>query len=255
MTTLLLICLSIGIACVLPLAEAAPRLVTANLCADSLALILAPEHTRAVTHLARDPHLSPVADRAAGYPIHNGTAEAMLPFAPTLIVGGDYTTTAALELLERLDYSVARLPMPQSTAEVIAVIRQFAALVDAVAQGEQLIAALEPALIPTPARATALVYLPNGFTVGRHTLMHDLLAAAGYDNAAPFDGWGFLSVEQVLWRQPHTLVFSDEDTAFSLARLPLRHPALTPPRTVSLASRAWGCPGPWLIDAVDELRR
>ncbi len=250
------LCLLWGLLLIFPPYGYSQRLVTANLCADNLALALVPERLVAVSELARDPELSPMAEAAQNYPVHNGTAESIVTFRPDLVIGGEFGAHMTLNLLERLNYRVERLPLPRDIPMALASLRTFAQWVNAEAKGEQMIAALAPHLVPQPPHERALVYLPRGFTAGQNTLVTDLLATGGMQNATPFTGWGYLSVEQVVRLRPDVLFLPDETPSFALAHLPLRHPILehTIPRRSTLTGRSWGCSGPWLRTAVDQLK-
>src|SRR5262245_6215272 len=71
--------------------DAPRRIVSLDLCTDQLMLELAPrEHIAAVTHLAADPTVSAIPDKARGLAITHGGAEDVLRLDPDLVLAGPY---------------------------------------------------------------------------------------------------------------------------------------------------------------------
>lgn len=92
-----------------PLAAAEPprRVVSANLCTDQLAmLIAAPGQLVSVSQVARDPVSSAMAAEAEGFAVNHGTAEEIFLLAPDLVLAGEYLRSDARLTLERLGLRV-----------------------------------------------------------------------------------------------------------------------------------------------------
>jgi len=244
------------------LADGAGRIVSINLCADALVLSLAPERVLAVSELARDERLSPVAARAASVPVTDGNAEAVLRLDPDLVVAGRFTTRATVALLKKLDVPVLELDTPTTLEATRAQIREVAGRLGVAARGERLVARLDAAL----ARAAdhpevapvAAVYLPNGATAGSGSLIDELLEHAGLVNLADQLGirrWGTLSLESLLLAAPDLLIVEREHPYPSLATGLLGHPALAGlgADRVVLPGQYWSCAGPWLAEALGRL--
>ena len=258
------------LASVVGASNAAPqRIVSLNLCADELVLRLAPPGTvKSVTWLARDPTLSNVSALAHEVPVNRGLAEDVVPLAPDLVIAGAYTTRTAVALLQRLGIPVLELPVPSSVDEALAQIATVAAALGATEKGTQLIADIRSGLSEVPIAPTgsshviAAVYQPNGLTIGKGSLVNDLLNRAGLRNLAVerrIDNYGELPLEVLLFARPDLLIINeDEDRGPALAYEVLRHPALVRryrgARVVSVPSAWWSCPGPRLVDAVQRLQ-
>ena len=251
--------------------SAAPqRIVSLNLCADELVLRLAtPGTVKSVTWLARDPALSNVSALAHDVPVNRGLAEDVVPLAPDLVVAGAYTTRTAVALLKRLGIPVLELPVPSSVDEALAQITTVAAALGEPAKGAQLIADIQNGLSELHIASTgssepiAAVYQPNGFTIGKGSLVNDLVSRAGLRNLAVerrIDNYGELPLELLLFAQPDLLIMNaEEDRGPAMAYEVLRHPALVRryrgARVVRVPSAWWSCPGPRLVDAVQRLQR
>ncbi|MBK9079818.1 MAG: hypothetical protein IPL91_12170 [Hyphomicrobium sp.] len=84
-------------------AEPPRRIVSLNLCTDQLLLdLVEPERIAGVSYLATDPTLSADAVRLEPFKKLKGTAEEVLALHPDLVIAGEYTTGATVDLLRRL---------------------------------------------------------------------------------------------------------------------------------------------------------
>ncbi len=249
-------------------ADAKPRrVVSLNLCADQLVLMLAEaSNVAAVSYLARDPANSYMASAARGVPTTRGRAEEILPLEPDLVLAGRFTSQGAVAFLKRTGHRVAVLDPPEDFAGVRAQVRRVAALLDEAERGEALLSdmdrRLERAGRAAPAgRPTAAFYLPDGYTAGGGTPVHSVLAAAGFRNAAAelgVTGNAALPMERLIASDPDMLILgSFGDGGASVAEETLRHPALAKSMKgktlLRIPARLWVCPGPMLAEAVELL--
>ncbi len=244
--------------------HARPRVVSLNLCTDELALRLAdPGQVLSVTHLARDPLSSNVADLARDVPVNRGLAEEVVPLKPDLVLAGAYTARSATAVLRRLGFEVVELTEPQTLDEAYAQIRMVAARLGVPERGAAMVREMEAAFARLPPvvgpRPTAVVLRPNGFTTGRGSLADELMEKAGLANLAgrlPTDKMGQLALEEIVRAAPDLVVVNaDEAAPPSLADALLHHPALAPfkDRTLALPLKLWTCAGPDLAEAATLL--
>jgi hypothetical protein len=187
--------------------NAVQRIVSINICGDLLALSLAPRaHIASITFLAADEVMSPIAELAEGVPRNYGMAEEVLALDPDLVLAGRYTARATVNLLKRLGYTVLEFDIAESMDDARAQIRVAAAAMGVIEAGENMIAKLDAriqAARPRPGqeRPLAVVYGPNGFTLGPHSLSGSLIEIAGFENLAARAGIlrvGQLPLEQLL---------------------------------------------------------
>jgi iron complex transport system substrate-binding protein len=244
------------------------RIVSLNLCTDQLVLALADrDAVRSVTWLAHNPNISVLAAQAAQVPVNHGLAEEVIPLAPDLVLAGAYTTRTAVALLQRLGVPLLEVGMPQSVSAIYDQIRTVARALGQPERGEAMIAAMAAelaALGPPPEgpRPVAVLYHPNGFTVGQGSLIDDLLARAGLRNLAAelaIDNYGRLPLEVLLLGQADLLILNTaDDVAPALAHQILRHPSLARAfprlRTMVVPPRFWNCAGPWVVEVIARLR-
>ncbi len=245
------------------------RVVSLNVCADQLVLLLAqPEAIKSVTWLARDPDISGVAEQAQNVPINYGLTEEIVPLAPDLVVAGVYTARTTVAFLKRLGIPVLDLDIPQSIAAMLKQVRVVAGALGETEQGERLIASLNTRLaalphIATQSRPLAAVWRPNASAAGRGSLIDAVLQRAGLDNLATHPDMaqhGQLSLESLLLGYPDILILnSDNEKLPSLAHELMRHQAVAaafpPTRTAVVPERLWACGGPGVVEAIEILSR
>ncbi|PWR24605.1 ABC transporter substrate-binding protein [Zavarzinia aquatilis] len=250
-----------------PTIAAPARIASMNLCTDELVLQLADlDRVVSVSYLSRDPGGSNVAALAEQVPVNHGLAEEILAARPDIVFAGIYTSQASVALLRQAGMKVVAFDAPVSFEEVVAQIREVAALLGEASRGETMIADMErrlAAIAPAPKPLRTLVLRPNGFTVGGGSLVDTLIRRAGLANlgADPaLSTYREMPLEALVLAKPDLVILDEEEVpAPALAYDVLRHPVLRhmPYRmtVTGLPSRLWTCAGPAIVDAVSVLAR
>ena len=252
-----------------PAAAKPTRIVSLNLCTDELVLRLAPrENIVSVTWLSRDPRNANMAEAARAVGVNHGLVEEVLAARPDLVIAGAYTTRATVALLKRVGMPVREFGVPRNLAEMRNQIAEMAALLGEEERGAALLAGIDARLAALAAklpaeRRPAIVLRPNGFTVGRGSLVDEILTLAGLDNAAArlgIESYGQIPLETVALGGAELLILNDTpDGPPSLAHEVLHHPLIKKLgerlKLVALPSRLWTCAGPSMLDAIEELMR
>jgi len=245
-------------------AEMPRRIVSMNLCADQMVLLLAePGTVASVSFLTADPHESPVAHLVGDIVLNHGQAEEVIALDPDLVVAGRYTTSAAKVLLRRLGYNIVEVDMPPDFAGVRDAYHALGAALGREAMAQDIIedidrkfAALDDQ-VAGQSYGSALILDANGFTVGRPSLVDQMLSRIGLTNVAAKLGvgdFGQLSMEAVLLAEPDYMVrLLYRPDAPSLANQTLSHPALVRflgGQPMISVPQSWvNCGGPYLADA------
>ncbi len=124
------------------------RVVSFNVCADQLVVALAdpgPDR-RAVALCAPIPRSSVVAEQGAPtIRCSAGTAEAMVPLKPDLVLVGPWDRPLTQRLLHVLGFRIVNVPLINDLTTGIAQIREIAKLLGHPERGEALIAEIEAA--------------------------------------------------------------------------------------------------------------
>lgn len=250
-----------------PAVGAPKRVVSINLCTDQLAMMLAaPGQLVSVSHLAREPLSSAMAEEAVQYPENHGLAEEIALLRPDLVLAGRYNAVATTALLRRLGIPVAIFDSETSFDGIRSNIRKMGATLGRQAEAEALITGFDSdlaALGPAPADPVrAALYYANGYTSGDATLAAEILSAAGLTNIAGelgLSGGGVVALEQLVLADPDLLIRGQRYTASSRAEEILDHPALAAleNRTTSgaMADRDWVCGTPHVMKAILKLRQ
>lgn len=253
-------------------AAAAPlprRIVSLNACLDAMLVHLADRNQiAALSHYARDPHGSTVAEQAKSLPYTWESAEEVIALRPDLVLASQHSALATRNALKRLEVPVQRFAVPKTIAESLAQVRKVARLIGRPERGEALVARVEAALAaaaPAPGarRLTALIYQPNGFAAGPNTLVDEVMTRAGFDNVARRYGlkaWGNVGLERLLADPPEVLLVGEPAPgARGWADRVMTHPALKSiagrMRQARLPERLLYCGGPVLIETADAMAR
>jgi iron complex transport system substrate-binding protein len=240
------------------------RIVSVNLCTDELVLRLADhKNIASVTWLAATSSASNVADLAMQIPVNHGLAEEVIPLDPDLVVAGIYTARAAVALLKRTGIPVLDLDVPRSLSEIRAQYRQVGQALGEEERAERVIAEMDSRLAAIPVNLTsprprAMVFNPNGYTIGKGTLTDEIITRAGMENLSAtlgIDKYSQISLETVVTNAVDVLIVSAyRDGPPAMATEVLRHPVLAKiadrTRIAVVPSRLWACAGPGNIDAI-----
>jgi iron complex transport system substrate-binding protein len=243
------------------------RIVSLDLCADQLLIgLVERERIAAVTHLAADPDVSAIWEKAKGVPMTRGAAEDVLRYRPDLILAGPFGAPSTVGLLRRLERNVVLVPLAADLDGVRTAVRIVAAAVGEDARGQAMIDAFDRRLAklaaaPRRPAPTALVYQVGGAVYVAGDLAGAVLAAAGFRNKAAeyrLTRSGQVPLELLAASPPDLLVLtSAADEYRTVVSDNLRHPVLGLLRrqraTVEVPWRLWQCGTPHIADAIVQL--
>lgn len=243
------------------------RIVSLDLCADQLLIELV-ERNRiaAVTHLAADPAVSAIPEKARGIPITHGAAEDVLRYDPDLILAGPYGVSSTVSLLRRLNRNVVIVPLPSDLHGVRLAMRIVAAAVGERDKGEAMVAGfdrrVQQVASPSSARPpSAVIYQVGGTVSGPGSLAEAMLVSAGFRNKADeyrLTRGGQVPLELLVAEPPDLLVLSSNAHEYRTAVADnLRNPVLRRLRqehaSLELPWQLWLCGTPRLADAIERL--
>ncbi len=249
-----------------PVGAGAPeRIVSINVCADQLVLMLADRaRIASLSHLAADPRVSAMADAARGLPRNHGQAEEIVLLKPDLVLASAFAAGPTNALLRRLGYRVVEVPVAGSLDDIEENIALVAGAVGAPGRGRTLAATFAaetagPARRPETAPMAAL-YWANGYSSGPGTLANAVVEAAGFRSlgrALGIRGAGVLPLETMLAAAPDFLVLGEGWGGAALAGAARDHPALRrrfpDRRRIALPQRFWLCGTPMVAHAIRRL--
>jgi iron complex transport system substrate-binding protein len=247
------------------------RIVSLNLCVDQILLEVVPhERIAGVSFLATDPSMSMMAREAEGLPAVRGSAEEILALDPDLILAGEYTTAATVDLLRRLGRRVEIVPMASSFEGIRKVVMLVGGLTGESDRAAALVQAFDARLAEVKASAVVRSETPpprafamqvNSLASGEGSLVDEVLREAGFENAArsrKLGPAGQLPLESLIADPPDVIVRANSAADFRTVLADnLRHPAfraLDASRpSVTIPMNEWLCGTPRIVDAVERL--
>ncbi|MEN9727249.1 MAG: hypothetical protein RL434_1615 [Pseudomonadota bacterium] len=241
------------------------RIVSLNLCTDSLLLEVAPRSAHlSLTRLSQDPGLSPLAAEASRHASNNGGVEEVVNFRPQLVLSAN-DSSPAVQLLQRLGYRVEIFPPAETLLMYEQALARLAGLLATEPLARQLLQKLHQRLqaLPRLAAPTEVVLLSgNGYVRGEGTLSRELLAVVGLKDIGSrytTTAQGAVPLEALVRDPPSWLVAGVASAGTpSLADEYLGHPALQSvfdesTRVIPLPEMLWTCGGSYFADAAEAL--
>ena len=245
-------------------AQAAPRVMSLDQCADQYVLALSPREAIVGVSPRVDDRDSYLRAQAAGLPQRRASAEAVLAARPDVVVrywGGDARLTTTLE---RRGVRVVKIDEAEGFDDVAANVRRVAEALNRRAAGEAIVTRMDAQLAASKGAwggQSALYLTPSGFTAGEGTLINAVLAAAGLRSAPGRPGYAPVSLERLAMEPPARMVlgFFDDFTKAMERWGPGRHRVLdrlAGERTIgSLPGAIAGCPGWFAADGALALAK
>jgi iron complex transport system substrate-binding protein len=195
------------------------RIVSAVLAGDEmLAALVAPERIASVTFYADNPAISAAAGVFPSSTNRNhGRIEELLAQQPDLAVVASYNDAVTVRLLLKTGVAVVRLPDARSFADIVSGIQTLGSAVGAADRAAAVVANMQTRIaavrrrVAGRARPRVLYYALGGFTVGRGSLIDEMIALAGGRNVAREAGvaaHGRISAELAIALQPAVLLVS-----------------------------------------------
>jgi len=247
------------------------RVVSQTVGTDELLLALAdPSQIAALSHLAKDPVFSPVANEAANHPcLSTSDAESILKFHPDLVLIASYTRAETKALLRRTGVKLLILERFENLDDLYANARLIGSALghpdraeDAIRSWQRRVAALGKKLQDVhPVRVLAASTFP--FTAGAETTFQDVCEHAGALNVAAeagLKGHQPTPTEKLLTWNAEVLVASGEEGNHVIERLrelpPYKFlPAMKAGRVVLVSGPRMASTAQARLDAYEELAR
>jgi len=251
-------------------AEAAPRpmrIVSLNMCIDSILIeLVSHDRIAALSHYARDPQRSMIAEAAQHLPITYETAEEVVALRPDLVLTSRHSAVATRNALKRVGIRFELFDVPDTVEQSMEQIRTVAHLLGAAREGEALVARIQAALDAArpPSNEpslTAAIYQPGGLSAGANTVVDELMELTGLRNVAArygVDQYRPLPLEVLVSAPPDVLLVGETSPGSPLqAEKVVRHRALRSLESrmtqAVFPARLLYCAGPTMVPAVAAL--
>ena len=259
--------LGAALACLLMLsvnhANAAERIVSANLCADQLLMTLAdPSQIVSLSPFAADPAMSYLSEKAKAFPSNRGVGEDIIRLDADLVLVGPFDNHYTQDLLKARHVEFLDLAPWFGLADGRTQILAVAARIGHPERGRRLVEEIDNSLERLrqmskllQQRPRTLVYHRRGF-VYHAGMTGELAEAAGLKDVSAelgVKGAGFVRLERLLVEQPDFLIVEEQDEEpIDQGQALLSHPALArafpASKRIVLPARLTICGGPSTIE-------
>ena len=200
-----------------PYAAPLPKIISASLCADQYLLTFAePNQILALSAMASNPSLSPLADQASQYESFNGSLETLTQSQADIVVMSTYTSKAKRDAITRLGKKVVTLDgsktwsdgREEAIALGAAIGREDAARAWVAQTESQLKNRNEPKHIYQIAS-----YDRGGVASGKGHILNDLIEHAGHTNpmAQRISGSAPISLETLISARPDFIILPSKN--------------------------------------------
>jgi len=197
------------------------RVMSLNLCADQLVLMLVPkERIASVSFLSRASEKPLITAESVGARINYGTLEEVLVEKPDIVIAGTASTPTTREFLKRANIPLIEVPVATNFDQIRTSTRLVGRAVGEEAKAESLLAAMDATLAELAAtkptrRIVVADWGGGGEVSGKGTLFDAILTAAGGINLADSmrdTRFGSFDFEQLLVLNPDIIAFGDGST-------------------------------------------
>ena len=196
------------------------RIVSTNPCADAMLVeLVSPDRIAAISHYSQDPGATSMPLEVANrFATTAGTAEEVIALDPDLVLTSSFTPASTRNAYDRAGLKTLLLDSPTTIEASKAQIIQVAAAVGEQARGTALNVRIDRAIssaLPRPSpekkeeNPSALLFIVGGLASGSGNLLDELLARAGFRNAAADYGLAFtgnLPIETIAAHPPRVIL-------------------------------------------------
>jgi len=241
------------------------RIVSLGLCTDQVLLMLVDSSRIAtVNRQAANPAVSYMADAVGNIPLNDATAEEIIPYQPDLIISTAFASPDAVRILKTLGYRVETLPLPTSVAGVREMLVLAGQWFGEEEKAQMLIKNMDRQIAEAQTRninkpsLRAIIYSPNGYTIGSDTIENDALQLAGYHNMAADMGISHfrqISLETLVTVQPERILidnyaYNQNSLAYAYVNHPVVKHMIPQENRMYVPSRLRDCAGPQVAEEI-----
>ena len=241
------------------------RIVSLGLCTDQILLMLV-DRSRivSVNRQAANPAVSYMAKSVGDISLNDATAEEIIPLNPDMIISTSFASPDATRMLKKLGYRVELLPLPTTIAGVREMLLLAGEWFGEQERAQQLITTMDKKITEAQARnhekptRSAIIYSPNGYTIGSGTIENDILQQAGYNNLAVELGinqFQQISLETLVTTKPERILidnytYNQNSLAYSYVNHPVVQHMIPQENRMYVPSHLRDCTGPQVAEEI-----
>jgi iron complex transport system substrate-binding protein len=241
------------------------RIASLGLCTDQILLMLVDASRIAtVNHQAVDPVASYMAKAVGNIPLNYGSAEEIIPLHPDLVISTSFGSPDTVRILKKLGYRVELMPLPTSIEGIREMLLLVGQWFGETETAKTLIAEMDKKIADAQARnqhkppLRAIIYSPNGYTIGSETVENDILQKAGYRNLAAEMGvqhFQQISLETLVTTKPDRILidnyaYNPNSLAYSYINHPVVRQMIPFENRMFVPSQLRDCAGPQVAEEI-----
>ncbi|MBF2760677.1 MAG: ABC transporter substrate-binding protein [Ectothiorhodospiraceae bacterium AqS1] len=249
--------------------EKASRIVSVDFCADQFVLELADR--RRILALSPDARrsFSYLSDEVGDLPSIRPRAENLILEGADLVVRSYGGGPNLGKLLAKAGVGILQVGWARDLEDIKTVVRAMATGLGEPRRGDALVRRMEARIEAIRRRVArkrdpeyppmALYTTPSGTTTGPGSLVHELMAAAGFSNFESRPGWRPLPLERMAYERPERVIagFFDKPGVDLDRWSPIRHPlakkSLESLPAIQIPGAYLACGGWFVLDALEAL--
>lgn len=241
------------------------RIASMGLCTDQILLMLVdPSRIATVTREAANPAVSYMAAAVGNIPLNGATAEEIIPYQPDLVISTAFASAESIRMMRALGYRVELMPLPTDVAGIRDMLLLAGEWFGETEKAQALVANMDQVITQAQARnrakpvRDAIIYSPNGYTIGSDTLEHDVLLQSGYRNLAADMGvkqFQQISLETLVMARPERILidnyaYNQNSLAYSYVNHPVVRHLIPAENRMYIPSHLRDCAGPQVADEI-----
>ena len=241
------------------------RIASLGLCTDQILLMMVDASRIAtINHQAIDPVASYMAKAAGNIPLNSGSAEEIIPLHPDLVISTNFGSPDTVRILKKLGYRVELMPLPTSIEGIREMLLLVGQWFGETEKAKTLIAEMDKKITDAQARnqhkpsPRAIIYSPNGYTIGSNTVENDILQKAGYRNLAAEMGvqhFQQISLETLVTTKPDRILidnyaYNPNSLAYSYINHPVVRQMIPLENRMFVPSQLRDCAGPQVAEEI-----
>ena len=181
-----------------------------------------------------------------------------------MVISTSFASPDATRMLKKLGYRVELLPLPTTIAGVREMLLLAGEWFGEQERAQQLITTMDKKITEAQARnhekptRSAIIYSPNGYTIGSGTIENDILQQAGYNNLAVELGinqFQQISLETLVTTKPERILidnytYNQNSLAYSYVNHPVVQHMLPQENRMYVPSHLRDCTGPQVAEEI-----
>jgi iron complex transport system substrate-binding protein len=240
-----------------------PRVITTNICIDSLVVaLIGTKNLVAVSALADDDRYSHISEEVKDLKKVTFNAEVIYALNPSLVLASNFSSSKTKFALKKLGVNVRLISFARSVEDIEKNIFILGKLLNAERRAQELTKLLKSPRInvKTTKQLIALQYSDNRYVHGRNSLISSIIRRSGFKSYSEFLGYNegrYIPAEALVKSAPDVLILDGNNSFSDKGGYPRYHPALlnaaSKTKALFIETKRWSCGTPKVVNLISSL--